>query len=89
MILDAGRATLELANPAQVDDIDDAEVGRTGVSPPWRVAVEVDEAASVTRAARGRRREHDRRADADPVALAQRAAGAPAGVQLTVFTELD
>ena len=30
-ILDAGRATLELANPAQIRFIDEVEVGRTGI----------------------------------------------------------
>ncbi len=47
MILDAGRATLELSNPAQVAMIDDVEVGRR-VAPALRVAFEVDDAAAVT-----------------------------------------
>jgi len=47
-ILDVGRATLELSNPAQVDMIDRVEVGRR-VSPRLRVAFEVDDAAAVTR----------------------------------------
>ena len=37
-ILDAGRATLELANPAQKRYIDEVEVGRP-VAPRMRVAV--------------------------------------------------
>lgn len=41
-ILDAGRATLEIANPAQVRMIDDVEVGRP-VSPHIRIAFEVDD----------------------------------------------
>ena len=41
MILDAGRATLEISNPAQVRMIDDVEVGRP-VSPHIRIAFEVD-----------------------------------------------
>jgi catechol 2,3-dioxygenase-like lactoylglutathione lyase family enzyme len=46
-ILDAGRATLELANPAQRRMIDDVEVGRqTGVR--LRVAFEVDDAVART-----------------------------------------
>jgi predicted enzyme related to lactoylglutathione lyase len=40
-ILDAGRATLEIANAAQVRMIDDVEVGRP-VSPHIRIAFEVD-----------------------------------------------
>ncbi len=47
VILDAGRATLELSNPAQVAMIDAVEVGRR-VAPRLRVAFEVDDAASAT-----------------------------------------
>ena len=88
MILGAGRATLELSNPAQIDYIDTVETGRTGVSPHYRVAFEVDDCAAVT----------DRltAAGAELVApptrtpwdsLNARLQG-PADVQLTVFTEL-
>jgi PhzF family phenazine biosynthesis protein len=47
VILDAGRATLELANPAQRAMIDNVEVGRQ-VSPRIRLAFEVDDAAAST-----------------------------------------
>lgn len=47
VILNAGRATLELANPSQKRMIDDVEVGRQ-VAPRFRVAFEVADAASVT-----------------------------------------
>ena len=88
LILDAGRATLELSNPAQIDYIDRVETGRTGVSPHLRVALEVDDGAAVT----------DRltAAGAELVApptrtpwdsLNSRLQG-PADLQLTVFTEL-
>ena len=79
MILDAGRATLELSNPAQVAMIDDVEVGRR-VAPRLRVAFEVDDAAPPPSAGRGRRRAR-RAADADALGLAQqpsRGAGRPA-----------
>lgn len=46
-ILEVGRATLELSNPAQVDLIDRVEVGHR-VSPHLRVAFEVSDAADVT-----------------------------------------
>jgi uncharacterized glyoxalase superfamily protein PhnB len=46
-ILDAGRATLELANPAQKRMIDEVEVGRQ-VAPKMRVAFEVDDTRAVT-----------------------------------------
>ncbi|GAB3934158.1 hypothetical protein GCM10027614_06670 [Micromonospora vulcania] len=47
VILDAGRATLEIANPAQRAMIDDVEVGRQ-VSPRIRLAFEVDDATTTT-----------------------------------------
>lgn len=50
VILDAGRATLELSNAAQVELIDSVEVGRP-VSPKFRLALEVTDADSVTRRA--------------------------------------
>jgi lactoylglutathione lyase len=46
-ILDMGRATLELSNPAQVAMIDAVEVGRR-ISPRFRVAFEVTDARAVT-----------------------------------------
>ncbi|GAA2208821.1 hypothetical protein GCM10009850_042790 [Nonomuraea monospora] len=46
-ILDAGRATLEIANPAQKVMIDEVEVGRQ-VAPKIRVAFEVDDAKGTT-----------------------------------------
>ena len=47
VILNAGRATLELANPSQKRMIDDVEVGRQ-VAPRLRVAFEVADSASAT-----------------------------------------
>jgi lactoylglutathione lyase len=46
-ILDMGRATLELSNPAQVAMIDDVEVGRR-ISPRLRVAFEVTDTRAAT-----------------------------------------
>ena len=86
-ILDAGRATLELANPAQVAMIDSLEVGRA-VSPHIRIAFEVTDAENMTR--------HLSAAGAQLIAaptqtpwgsLNARLAG-PAGLQLTLFEEL-
>lgn len=47
VILQAGRATLELANPSQKRLIDDVEVGRQ-VAPGFRVAFEVADSAAAT-----------------------------------------
>ncbi|HEX7171467.1 MAG TPA: VOC family protein [Candidatus Limnocylindria bacterium] len=87
-ILDAGRATLELANPAQKRYIDEVEVGRQ-VAPRLRVAFEVADAAV------GTRRLVDAGAEliAPPTETPWRSLNArlaaPAGLQLTLFQELD
>jgi predicted enzyme related to lactoylglutathione lyase len=88
VILEAGRATLELANPAQRRLIDEVEVGRD-VSPPIRLAFEVTDATAATAAlvAAGAT------VIAPPVetpwrSLNARLAG-PAGLQLTLFEELE
>lgn len=47
-ILDAGRATLELANPEQRRYIDEVETGREGVAPRMRVALEVADSRAAT-----------------------------------------
>jgi lactoylglutathione lyase len=86
-ILDVGRATLELSNPAQVAMIDEVEVGRR-VSPRMRVAFEVADAAGVTTqlAAGGAE------VIADPTPTPWQSINArlwaPAGLQITVFQEL-
>jgi predicted enzyme related to lactoylglutathione lyase len=86
-ILDAGRATLEIADPEQAEFIDRVEVGRR-VAGHIRVAFEVADsaAATVRLAAAGAR------VLAEPVrtpwnSLNARLEG-PAGLQLTLFEEL-
>jgi predicted enzyme related to lactoylglutathione lyase len=88
MILQAGRATLELSNPAQVAMIDAVEVGRR-VAPRLRVAFQIDDAAATV----------DRLAEAGAEVLAPPTRTpwnslngrlkAPANLQITVFEELD
>jgi catechol 2,3-dioxygenase-like lactoylglutathione lyase family enzyme len=86
-ILDAGRATLEISNPAQVQLIDDVEVGRA-VSPHIRIAFEVDDVVHDTDVlARS-----GATVIADPTetpwrSLNARLAG-PGDLQLTLFEEL-
>ncbi|MEH0934098.1 VOC family protein [Micromonospora psammae] len=87
VILDAGRATLEIANPAQKRMIDEVEVGRQ-VAPRIRVAFEVDDTPATT----------DRLVAAGATELAPPTVtpwhslnsrlDAPAGLQLTLFQEL-
>jgi predicted enzyme related to lactoylglutathione lyase len=88
MILEAGRATLEIANTAQAEYIDEVEVGRR-VAGKFRVALEVaDSAGTTTRLA-------DAGADviAEPTRTPWNSLNArletPGGIQLTLFTELD
>jgi predicted enzyme related to lactoylglutathione lyase len=87
-ILDAGRATLELANPAQKRYIDDVEVGRP-VAPRMRVAFEVVDAEQVTAALT----EAGADVVAPPTETPWRSLNArldaPAGLHITVFQELD
>ncbi|TCC29635.1 VOC family protein [Kribbella speibonae] len=88
MILEAGRATLELANRAQAEYIDEVEVGRR-VAGKFRVALEVDDSADTTA----------RLADAGATVVAEPTRTpwdslnarleTPGGIQLTLFTELD
>ena len=87
MILDAGRATLEIANSAQKRMIDDVEVGRQ-VAPKLRVAFEVTDAAGTTDtlAAAGAS------VVAAPVETPWRSLNArleAPDLQITVFQELD
>jgi predicted enzyme related to lactoylglutathione lyase len=87
-ILDAGRATLEIANPAQKRYIDDVEVGRQ-VAPRMRVAFEVDDGEGVTR----RLAEAGATVVAPPTETPWRSLNArldaPGGLHITVFQELD
>ncbi len=88
IILDAGRATLELINPAQKSFIDEVEVGRQ-VSRKIRVAFQVNDVGSETA------RLVDSGADliAEPVETPWRSRNsrmeAPAGLQITLFEELE
>lgn len=88
MILDAGRATLELANPAQKRFIDEVEVGRQ-VARSIRVAFQVDDVETGTETLTSAGAE----LVAPPVETPWRSRNsrleAPAGLQITLFEELD
>ena len=85
-ILDAGRATLELSDPAHAVYIDEVEVG-SRVAGHIRIALEVDDSVAMTRTL----------ADAGASVLAEprptpwgslnSRLEAPAGLQLTLFQE--
>lgn len=88
VILQAGRATLEIANPAQKRMIDEVEVGRQ-VAPKLRVAFEVADCAGVT----------DQLVVAGATLVAEPTEtpwrslnarlDAPAGLHITLFQELE
>jgi len=86
-ILNAGVATLELADPAYAEYIDQVEVGRR-VAGHMRVAFEVEDSTATTTNLAG--------AGADVIAPPTRTPwnslnarlAAPAGLQVTIFAEL-
>lgn len=88
VILAAGRATLELANPAQKHMIDEVEVGRA-VAPKIRLAFEVEHAQSVTARLVASGAELLAEARETPWRSLNARLDAPAGLQITVFQELD
>ena len=87
-ILEAGRATLEIVNPAQKEYIDRVEVGRP-VAPRMRLAFEVSDTARTTAAL------VEAGADliAEPTRTPWRSLNArlatPADLQITIFQEPD
>jgi predicted enzyme related to lactoylglutathione lyase len=86
-ILDAGRATLELANPAQKRMIDEVEVGRQ-VAPKIRLAFEVDDSAAQTQRLAAAGAEVIAAPTVTPWRSLNARLTAPAGLQITLFQEL-
>ncbi|MBN9618159.1 MAG: VOC family protein [Actinobacteria bacterium] len=86
-ILEAGRATLEIANAAQADFIDEVEVGRR-VAGPIRVAFEVVDADGVTRRLTEAGAELVAAPTRTPWNSLNSRLEAPGGLQLTLFEEL-
>jgi catechol 2,3-dioxygenase-like lactoylglutathione lyase family enzyme len=86
-ILDAGRATLEIANPAQKRLIDEVEVGRP-VAPRLRVAFEVADSRSTTDDLVAAGAELIAPAIETPWRSVNSRLAAPAGLQITLFQEL-
>jgi len=85
--LQAGRATLEIVNPAQRQLIDDVEVGRQ-VSRDIRVAFEVTDVAMATEAVRVGGAELIAPPTETPWHSLNARLEAPAGLQITLFQEL-
>ena len=87
-ILEVGRATLEIANPAQVAYIDEVEVGRR-VAPRLRIAFEVTDVDEAVRDLAAAGAEVIAPATETPWRSLNARLSAPAGLQLTLFQELD
>lgn len=86
-ILEAGRATLEIADPAQADFIDEVEVGRR-VAGHIRVAFEVADSAATTRALADAGAEVIAEPTRTPWNSLNARLEAPGDLQLTLFQEL-
>ena len=86
-ILEAGRATLELIDPTHADFIDEVEVGRR-VAGHIRVAFEVDDSAKTAHELAEAGAEVIAEPTRTPWNSLNARLEAPAGLQLTLFTEL-
>ena len=87
-ILDAGRATLEIANPAQKRMIDAVEVGRD-VAPKIRIAFEVADGPATTDDLVAAGAELIAAPRETPWRSMNSRLSAPAGLQITIFQELE
>jgi catechol 2,3-dioxygenase-like lactoylglutathione lyase family enzyme len=88
MILDAGRATLELLSPDQTDLVDRVEVGETGVSGPVRLALEVEDSVETAQRLTDAGAEHVGGPVVTPWQHRNVRLRAPGGMQITLFTVL-
>jgi lactoylglutathione lyase len=87
-ILEAGRATLELTDPANAAYIDEVEVGRR-VAGHIRVAFGVADSAAATAALAGAGATLIAEPTRTPWNSLNSRLDGPAGLQLTLFSELD
>ncbi len=87
-ILDAGRATLELANPAQKRMIDKVELGRQG-GRSMRVAFEVPDAVAATQRVVAAGAQLIAAPTETPWRSLNSRVYGPAGLQITLFQELE
>ena len=87
-ILDAGRATLEIANPQQKRYIDEVEVGRP-VAPKFRLAFEVADAREMTDTLVAAGADLLAPPTETPWHSLNSRLSAPGDIQLTLFEELD
>lgn len=88
VILQAGRATLEIINPAQKAMIDEIEAGGSP-SPRIRVAFEVEDSEAATNTLTAAGAELVAAPTVTPWNSLNSRLNAPGGLQLTLFQELD
>jgi catechol 2,3-dioxygenase-like lactoylglutathione lyase family enzyme len=88
-ILDAGRATIELLSPKQVEQIDEIEAGRAGVSGLLRIALEVDDSVAVAVRLAAAGAEQVAQPVVTPWGDRNVRLRTPDGIQLTLFTPLE
>jgi catechol 2,3-dioxygenase-like lactoylglutathione lyase family enzyme len=86
-LLDAGRATLEITDPANAQFIDEVEVGHRAAS-HIRVAFEVDDSRAATAAAAAAGATVIAEPTVTPWNSLNARLDGPAGLQLTLFQEL-
>jgi lactoylglutathione lyase len=86
VILEAGRATLEIADPAQAEFIDSVEVGRR-VAGHIRVAFAVDDSESIARLLAANGATIIAEPTVTPWQTRNARLEAPAGLQLTLFSD--
>ena len=87
ILLDAGRATLEITDPANASFVDEVEVGRR-IAGHVRVALEVDDSRAATAAAVESGAELVAAPTETPWRSLNARLQAPGGLQLTLFEEL-
>jgi lactoylglutathione lyase len=87
-LLEAGRATLELTDPANADFIDEVEVGQR-VAGHIRVALQVDDSAAATAALAAAGASVLSEPVRTPWNSLNARLEAPGGLQLTLFQELE
>ncbi|MER6342877.1 VOC family protein [Streptomyces sp. NPDC001595] len=88
VILEAGRATLEITDPPHARFIDEVETGRREVAGHIRVAFQVDDSAAVTARLAAAGAEVVAEPTRTPWNSLNARLNAPGALQLTLFTEL-
>jgi lactoylglutathione lyase len=86
VILEAGRATLEIADPGQADFIDHVEVGRR-VAGPIRLAFQVDDSRALTAVLAAAGATVIAEATRTPWQTENARLATPGGLQLTLFSD--